>query len=348
MTKPLAIDLCCGLGGWTEGLLAEGYRVIGYDIEAHEYGDEKYPGELRLENVLTLNGAQFKDAALIVASPPCTEFSYMAMPWKRAKQIARALRGQDVFPDGYKGSRTLAELTAIFDACVRIADEASAAAGHRVPLVLENVKGAQPWVGRAKWSFGSYFLWGDVPALMPIKKYHERQKVKAGEQWNIHRENFTGTRGWDEGLKNPGFRFDGSGKSFQSESVNRHVAPSEGSKSRGMNWSNRDLRGQDFTRIAGAQASAAEAIKNTGGSWFNIAHNKASGRANNPVSVPAEARKGPAGGWFGEYTPGEGMQRNTSSKSPARKAASAKIAKIPFALSSWIARTYKPAAERAV
>jgi hypothetical protein len=39
-------DLCCGLGGWTEGLLAEGYRVIGYDIEEHVYGEERYPAEL--------------------------------------------------------------------------------------------------------------------------------------------------------------------------------------------------------------------------------------------------------------------------------------------------------------
>lgn len=28
--KPLAIDLYCGLGGWTEALLAEGWRVIGF------------------------------------------------------------------------------------------------------------------------------------------------------------------------------------------------------------------------------------------------------------------------------------------------------------------------------
>jgi hypothetical protein len=34
--------------------------------------------------------------------------------------------------------------------------------------VVENVKGAQPWVGRARWNFGSFYLWGDVPALMPI------------------------------------------------------------------------------------------------------------------------------------------------------------------------------------
>lgn len=279
-SKPLAVDLCCGLGGWTEGLLQEGYRARGYDIEAHEYGDERYPGELVLKSILDLDGAECADADLIVASPPCTEYSYMAMPWSRAKQIARALRGEDVFPDGYKGSRTLDELNALFNACFRIQREASQAAGRYIPMVVENVKGAQPWVGRAQWAFGSYFLWGDVPALMPIQKYHARLKVKAGEQWNVNRDNFTGTRGWDEGLKNPGFRFDGSGKSFQTESVKRHVA--EGRKGAG----------------AGAE-------------WFD----------QNLCKL--------------------------SSKSPARKAASAKIAKIPLALSSHIARVYRPQTEAA-
>jgi hypothetical protein len=36
-----------------------------------------------------------------------------------------------------------------------------------IPLIVENVQGAQRWVGRARWHFGSYYLWGDVPALMP-------------------------------------------------------------------------------------------------------------------------------------------------------------------------------------
>lgn len=313
--KPLAIDLYCGLGGWTDGLLAEGYDVIGFDIEKHEYGEDRYPGQLVVQDVMTLHGSQFKDAALIVASPPCQEFSYMAMPWGRAKQIARALRGEDEFPEGYKGSRTLEELNALFDACFRIQREASQAAGRSIPMVVENVKGAQPWVGRAPWSFGSFFLWGDIPALMPIQRYHERLKVKAGEQWNVNRDNFTGTRGWDEGLKNPGFRFDGSGKSFQSESVNRRVAPSEGFKSKGMDWSNRSLRGQDFTRIAGAQALAAdEGIKNRDADGYDRDHPEA----------------------FGWKAP------RTSSGSQARKAASAKIAKIPEALSRHIARVYLP------
>jgi hypothetical protein len=159
--KPLAIDLFCGLGGWTEGLLAENYRVIGFDIERHEYGEHRYPAQLIVQDVLTLHGSQFKDAALIVASPPCQEYSYMAMPWKLAKAKAKAIRADT-------SGNMLADLTRLFNACFRIQREALFAAGRYIPLVVENVRGAQPWVGRARWNFGSFYLWGDVPALMPI------------------------------------------------------------------------------------------------------------------------------------------------------------------------------------
>jgi len=147
--KPLAIDLFCGLGGWTDGLLAEGYDVVGFDIERHEYGEHHYPAQLVVQDVLTLHGSQFRDAALIVASPPCQAYSYRAMPWKRAKALP---------PPCNK----------LFEACFRIQREAIEAAGHHIPLVVENVRGAQPWVGRARWHHGSFYLWGDIPALMPI------------------------------------------------------------------------------------------------------------------------------------------------------------------------------------
>ena len=64
----LAIDLFCGLGGWAEGLLAEGWDVVGFDIERHAYGTHRYPAQLVLQDVLTLHGSQFREAALIVAT----------------------------------------------------------------------------------------------------------------------------------------------------------------------------------------------------------------------------------------------------------------------------------------
>ena len=82
----------------------------------------------------------------------------MAMPWSRAKAIAAEYRN---------GTRDIADLTRLFDACFRIQREACEAAGRHIPMVVENVRGACPWVGRSRWNFGSFHLWGDVPALMP-------------------------------------------------------------------------------------------------------------------------------------------------------------------------------------
>ncbi len=276
--KPLAIDLFCGLGGWTEGLLAEAYDVIGFDIEQHAYGDMRYPAQLVLQDVLTLHGSQFKDATLIVASPPCQEYSYMAMPWKLAKAKAAAIRADTT-------GESLVALNRLFNSCFRIQAEACVAAGRHIPMLVENVRGAQPWVGRARWNFGSFYLWGDVPALMPAT-------VKAA--------------------KVPGFRFDGSGRSFQTASVEE-----SGIKAPGMNWSDRTLRGQDFTRVAGKRA-ARDGIKQAG--------------------IGGERNNGKGDAWFQDGAAPHG------SKSPARKAASAMIAKIPLPLSRHIAATYRAAA----
>lgn len=189
----LAIDLFCGLGGWADGLLAEDFDVVGFDIERHEYGKHHYPGQLVIQDVRTLHGSQFKGADLIVASPPCQFFSYCAMPWTRAKALAAEVRADP--------ARLDKELE-LFCACFRLQREASEAAGRHIPLIVENVRGAIPWVGRSRWNFGSFHLWGDVPALMPTTFSAKRP----GHDWNH---------------KVAGFRFDGSGGSFQSAAVAR-------------------------------------------------------------------------------------------------------------------------------
>lgn len=322
MRKPLAIDLFCGLGGWTDGLIAEGYDVIGFDIEQHEYGDHRYAGQLVIQDVLTLHGSQFKDAALIVASPPCQEYSYMAMPWKLAKAKAAAIRADTT-------GESLVNLNRLFNACFRIQAEASLAADRHIPLIIENVRGAIPWVGRSRWNFGSFHLWGDVPALMPpVFKLAKQDRRIFRDGHNVilpqvvHRD--------PDGLKVPGFRFDGSGKSFQSASV-EHT----GVKAPGMNWSDPTKRGQDFTRLAGEHA-----IKNAGHLNKRDGHSHTRHLTNPAEHQAVAADLGPqiGGDWFSDP---QSTCRKHGSKSKGRKMASAMIAKIPLPLSRHIGATFR-------
>lgn len=234
MGKPLAIDLYCGLGGWAEGFLSEGYDVIGFDIEKHEYGDQKYPGQLVIQDVLTLHGSQFRNARIIVASPPCQEPSYRAMPWSRAKAL---------------NVRPPTNFLCLFYACFKLAHDAG------VPVIVENVRGAVPWVGPAAWNFGAYYLWGDVPALMPIT-------MKRGQ-------------------KVPGFRFDGSGKSFQSESV----------KVAGLNWNG---YGQPGYKPKGFNVTAAKRLRqNPPFGWKGSIMQKGSSRSDSRKAASAMIAKIP-------------------------------------------------------
>lgn len=338
--KPLALDLCCGLGGWSHGLIAEGWDVIGYDIERHEYNGDKYPGQLVIQDIRTIDGRQFcGKVSLITASPPCTEFSYLAMPWSRGKAIARALRGQGDFPEGYKGSRTVAKMTELFDACVRIGREAGC------PIVIENVRGAQPWIGRAKWAWGSFYLWGDVPALMPITQprrkgrsnFHVHEQGRSSPEFNgakhesnVRRKEELALAGIKAGDRNKGAA---NGEHKWTSSFAENI----GFKTQGMNWSDRSIKGQDFTRVAGQQAEGVRRISE--------AHRSKS-PAKGCGAVTEDGIK--QGGISGVRVNGKGDKwfqdgaARSGSKTNARKAASAMIAKIPFRLSQWIARVYKP------
>lgn len=321
--RPIAIDLFSGLGGWAEGLEAEGWDVIRFDIEDMfaATGTPKPPNCLLvLQDVLTIHGSQLKSAQLIVASPPCQEFSYMAMPWSLAKDKAAAIRADET-GEAHK------RLTALFDACFRIQREAREAAGRHIPMVIENVKGAQPWVGRSRWAYGSFHLWGDVPALMPrTQRYGPGDAVKRSGR----------TMCFPAGSANPDAVRGRSGElHWQGESDN-------GRKNSGGSWFNIGSPGQLVTGANPVHGLSGTKVPGMNSSNYGKPDYKAVAFNDEAVRQGREGVKG-SDGYERDHPQAFGWKKpGTSSKSSARKAASAKIAKIPFALSSHIGRTYFP------
>jgi hypothetical protein len=323
--RPICVDLFAGLGGWTEGFLSEGYQCWGFDIERHDYGTGGYPGDLVLQDILTLHGSQFKDAAIIVASPPCQEYSYMAMPWSRAKQIARALRGQGEFPEDYTGSRTIEQLNALFNACFRIQREASESSGRLIPMIVENVRGAQAWVGPARAEYGSFMLWGDIGMA--------GGNIICGNRKELLRVPGKGA------AKVPGFNF----HAFEETGKSGGSLKTAATKTVGLVGIR---NGHSHTRHLTNQREH-DAVKVPGINWSGFGE---PGYCFSDPSWPGKqggAAKGPAGGWFNDNKRAgkddtTGYLSRSGSKSNSRKAASAQIAKIPFPLSQYIARAFKP------
>lgn len=200
----------------------------------------------------------------------------------------------------------------LFNAQFRIQREASEAAGRHIPMVVENVKGAQKYVGIARWHFGSFYLWGDVPALMPM--------------------------------------------------------PTRAAKVPVLNWSG---YGQPGYKAQGFNTTADQIVhgrKNSGGSWFAIGSPGQTETGKNPIRQISKAWRdkhydqtakaalhegikqpgisGPRDNGKGDRWFQDGAAKS-GSKSKARKAASAAIAKIPLVLAQHIAQVYKPKLDRA-
>jgi hypothetical protein len=150
--------LCSGLGGWTEAFVQHGWTVVRiennpalqyvpFTIELDVLEWENWISDLPTPNV-------------IVASPPCREFSNAyAAPGPTARRT-----GETFTPD-----------LALVRACLDIID-------YIKPKywILENVQGSQPYflplIGGKRQNIGPFYLWGNFPLLsMPPHFKHKKE-----------------------------------------------------------------------------------------------------------------------------------------------------------------------------
>ena len=131
------LDLYCGLGGWAKGFLERGHSVTGYDIIDFS---ERYPGKFVRADLLTFS--DFPSADIIVASPPCTDFSKASFPstWRSVQRFPPDI------PSAIKLFNRVYEIVELVKPQY---------------FIIENVRGAQKYMGKARMHTGSRYFWGN-------------------------------------------------------------------------------------------------------------------------------------------------------------------------------------------
>lgn len=79
------LDCFCGLGGTSEGFLAEGFTVHGIEINPEiakicfDTLNVKYPNKITVEvaDMITLKGENFRGYDVVWGSPPCRDFTHI-------------------------------------------------------------------------------------------------------------------------------------------------------------------------------------------------------------------------------------------------------------------------------
>lgn len=159
---PLLKDICCGRGGASKGFMAAGFRAKGYDLVAQP----DYPGRFILRDVLKMKAADLREADFVWASTPCQQFSIHTMPH---------FFPQPKFPE--LGLR-------LFDHVRNICEQS----GRR--YIMENVRGAERFVGRSANYCGPFYFWGNaVPAIFPAHLYKVRKGINVLSATQVRRCN---------------------------------------------------------------------------------------------------------------------------------------------------------------
>lgn len=141
---PLLVDICCGRGGWSAGFIAEGWSARGYDLKLQP----EYPGEFVQRDLMDIKADDLIDADYVTVSTPCENFSVHCMPHFHPNPPPPEL--------GLK----------LFNHARRICEDSGK------PYIMENVRCAERFVGKAVNHCGPFYLWGNaVPAIFPPECY---------------------------------------------------------------------------------------------------------------------------------------------------------------------------------
>jgi hypothetical protein len=170
------LDLFCGMGGWASTFVENCHDVTGIDIVDYS---TIYPGKFIQADLLTFTPVGYYD--LIVASPPCTDFSKASMPgsWTAPSRYP---------PDVENGLKLFRRTREIIDLL------------QPKYWVIENVRGAQRFVGKADFHIGSRYFWssvdfkifwkqgsGDVYGKYKMSPHRERPAMRSMIPYSIAR-----------------------------------------------------------------------------------------------------------------------------------------------------------------
>ena len=157
------LDLFCGRWGWSKAFAARGWECVGIDLN----GVSELPANCNFyqQDVMKLDAEFCRAFDFSCASPPCDEFACFGMPHFR-KNPPFPYRGVEVF----KHTQDILRESGI-------------------PHVIENVKSAQPFVGKAEGHAGSFYLWGTaIPPLLPAKLHKSKWFHRPGHPGNFAQE----------------------------------------------------------------------------------------------------------------------------------------------------------------